>query len=112
MTTLAFFALGVFARCAIARAFEVDIPLAARAAATKHKLLPLSRKIDNWIECGVRTADCGLIRVRSSMFDVQCSMFSARVVRYPFFLGLTHQCSHRHAYDLIRSRTSRHLFAH
>ena len=47
MSLLAFLAFGVFARRAIARAFEMNIPLPARAAATKHKLLTVARKINN-----------------------------------------------------------------
>ena len=49
--SLAFFAFGVFARCPIARTFEMHIPLPTRAAATKDKLLTVARKIDKWFDC-------------------------------------------------------------
>src|ERR1043166_7538057 len=60
MSLLPFLAVGVLARRAVARALEMHVSLPARPAATKHKLLPIARKIDN-----------GFI------FDFQFSIFSA-----------------------------------
>jgi hypothetical protein len=46
MSLLALLALGVFARRAVTRTFEMDIALSAGAATTKNKFLTVNRKID------------------------------------------------------------------
>src|SRR6266487_6677425 len=50
MALLAFFPLSVLTRGAIPRALEMHISFAARATATKNKLLILPRKIDNEVD--------------------------------------------------------------
>src|SRR5712692_1372687 len=112
MSLLAFLAFGVFARRAIARAFEMNIPLPARAAATKHKLLSIPQKIDNWFNFESRISNFGLVRTRPGALDVGRWTFSAFFILHPSSLILPNNRSHRHLHDLGRRRSTIHLFPH
>src|SRR5438477_5546949 len=59
MTALALAAFGIFARRAIARAFEMDITFPARATFAEQKLLILTGEISEKI--GLRSIDRGLV---------------------------------------------------
>lgn len=84
MSRLAFLALGVFARRAVARTFKMHVPLSAFAAFAKNKLLTVARKIDNRI---------GFFRYLS-------------VGSWP------NNCSNRNFDDLVERRASVHLLPH
>jgi len=62
MSLFAFFALGVLAGRAVARAFEVHIPLSSCSAAAQHELMFITGEIDNW--------NCRLLRTRRWTLDV------------------------------------------
>src|SRR4029450_4633340 len=52
MPLFAFFALGVLARRAVARAFEMHIPLSPCSTPTQHEFPPITREIGNGVGRG------------------------------------------------------------
>src|SRR5712671_3261057 len=89
MSLFAFFALGVLAGRAVARAFEMHIPLSSRSTAAQNEFLLIAREIGNW--------NCRLLRTRRWVF---------------FFFRRPNNRPHRNLYDSIRARAAAHFFPH
>ena len=96
MSLFAFFALGVLAGCAVARAFEMHIPLSSRSTAAQHEFLLITREIGNWNR-RLPIANCRLLRSRRWVF---------------FLFRRPNNRPHRNLYDFVRARAAAHFFPH
>src|SRR5436190_2098782 len=96
MSLFAFFALGVLAGCAVARAFEMHIPLSSRSTAAQHEFLLITREIGNWNR-RLPIANCRLLRSRRWVF---------------FLFRQPNNRPYRNLYDFVRARAAAHFFSH